>query len=79
MSLIVLMAAPNVRELCSEEYIEGKWVDVPSIPEKIEAGALLAKPTGKYARREDLMSAPIFEFRNASDWGDTVAREEPKA
>lgn len=64
----MVIAAPDVRDMCPPEAIEGKWIEVDFVPEKLVIGALEARPTGKVARRADLMSAPVFEVRRPRDW-----------
>lgn len=71
MSFVMLTAAPDVRDLCPADVVEGKWLEVPSVPIKIVAGELEARATGKVARREDLMSAPVFEYRRREAWEGT--------
>ena len=68
MSLIMLTAAPEVRDMVPPEVVAGQWLELPSVPAKVVAGELEARPTGKVARREDMMSAPVFEYRHRTAW-----------
>lgn len=70
MALICVVAHPSVRTLCPPDYVEGVWLEVTEyimqigilkIPRDGEA-YLVARPTWRMARRDDLVSARVWEI-----------------
>jgi hypothetical protein len=69
--VIVLVASPEVRTLCPPEFIEGQWREIPDDAEEIVMGILgqddvVARPNGKMQRRDDGVTAPVWEIRRNS-------------
>jgi hypothetical protein len=84
--MIVLQAAPSVRLICPDSYLEGEWREVPEEAEVIkmfaveydeealrvdgfeEEATLEARDCGRMMRRDDGVTARVWEVRRPEDW-----------
>jgi hypothetical protein len=83
--MIVLRAAPSVRVLCPDSYLEGEWREVPDHVTEVamyanlpledrdaameaESPTLIARDCGRMVRRDDGVTAPVWEVRRPEDW-----------